>query len=92
MRIQIFIKDKKIWLQLWEKKCLVTEKEVDGKFFSENLLKELDKLLKENKIEKKQLKGVDVVSEDGDSGSAKLARIVSLAGNYCLTKEKKLLN
>lgn len=92
MKLQIVTKEKKVWLKLLEKDQLVAEKEVDGKLLSENLLSELDKLLKENKIEKRQLERVDAVSEDGDSGSAKIARIISLAGSYCLTKEKKSLN
>lgn len=92
MKLQIITKEKKVWLKLLEKDQIVAQKELENEHLSENLLCELDKLLKENKIEKRQLESVNAILEDEDSGSAKIARIISLAGSYCLTKEKKSLN
>lgn len=87
MKLQIVTEEKNVWLRLLEENDqLVGQKKLEGGFLSEKLLGELDKLLKENKIEKIELTGIEALPKDEDGSSARIARIVSLAGGYCLTK------
>ena len=86
MKLQIITEEKNVWLKLIEKDQLVAQKELEGGFLSEKLLGELDKLLKENKMKKTELTGIEALPKDGDGSSARIARIISLAGGYCLTK------
>ena len=89
MKLQIVTERNEVWLRLWKKSRLVDEKKLDSRRLTETLLGELDKLLKENKIEKTELDGIESWPVNGDGGSAKIARIISVAGRYCLTKLKK---
>lgn len=86
MKLQIITEGEKVQLRLVEKDRLVDQKELDGGFLSEKLLGELDRLLKENKIKKIELNGIEVLAGDQDSSRARIARIISFAGSYCLTK------
>ena len=86
MKIQIVVEKERVWLRLRRGRRLVAEKELLGGQIAETLLGELDKLLKENKIEKNQLDGIEALPVDGEGSSARLARIISNAGSYCLTK------
>ena len=92
MKAQIVVEKEVIRLQLVEKGDVMAESLLAGNRLSETLLTELDKLLKENKIEKNQLDGVEVLSYGDEGGNSRIARIISAAGVYCLTKQKKSIH
>lgn len=57
----------------------------DENSLSLKLLKNIDRLLKKNKIEKEQLNNIDVDSDQTTYSSTRIARTVAEAVRYCLT-------
>lgn len=61
----------------------------DENNLSLNLLKKIDYLLKKNKINKKQINKITAKTNQESYSSARISKIVSRVGNFCLTNFKK---
>lgn len=88
--INIIIKHPKISVILKSKdKTLDEAKWEDNSRASVELLSNIDKILKKNKIKKEDIKNISVETLQTTYSSARIAKAISLMANYCLTNFPK---